>query len=369
MSVQYRPTRLVIETGALENNLQAVAKHLNGAARMMAVVKADAYGHGAITEARLALKNGASMLAVALVEEGILLREAGIRCPILVLGGVSAEGARAAVQYGISQSMYDAGTLEVMQREAKRLNTQALVHLKIDTGMTRVGLRGSGEIGRMLENLKSCSNVAVEGVFTHFADVLGDREYTDRQKALFDSALTQIRQAGFTPLAHAAASTALLTRSDLWYDMVRPGIVLYGAEVNGICPAIRPAQRLTTKPVRLEWVESGQTVGYSRTFRAARKTLVMTLPIGYGDGYPRILSNRASVLVRGRRAPLIGNVCMDMIMADATDIPEVSLEDEVVLMGAQGGQRITPDELAGLAQTIPYEIMLGFTERIPRETE
>jgi len=149
--------------------------------------------------------------------------------------------------------------------------------------------------------------------------------------------------------------------------MVRPGIVLYGSCVPALAKELTWAQTLVTRPVRLQWIAPGDTVGYGRTFTAGRDTLVMTLPIGYGDGYPRILSNRASVLVRGKRAPLIGRVCMDMMMADVTDIPGVDLDDEVVLLGGQGDQRITPDELAELAETIPYEIMLGFAERIPVE--
>ena len=178
--------------------------------------------------------------------------------------------------------------------------------------------------------------------------------------------LARIREAGFSPVAHAAASTAMLNPR-YQHDMVRAGIGLYGSCMPEMGDALRHAQTLTTRPIRIETVQPGDTVGYGRTFRAERKTVVMTLPIGYGDGYPRILSNRADVLVRGMRAPVIGRVCMDMLMADVTDIPGVALEDEVVLMGAQGGERITPDELAERAETIPYEIMLGFLPRIPRE--
>ena len=171
---------------------------------------------------------------------------------------------------------------------------------------------------------------------------------------------------GSAPIAHAAATSAMF-ETELQYDMVRPGIGLYGSCVPEMAGEIENAQTLTTYPIRLQAIAAGDTVGYGRTFTAQRDSLIMTLPIGYGDGYPRLLSNRASVLVKGRRAPLVGRVCMDMVMADVTDIPGVTLSDQVVLMGRQGDERITPDELAELAETIPYEIMLGFSSRIPVE--
>ena len=175
-----------------------------------------------------------------------------------------------------------------------------------------------------------------------------------------------IRGEGFRPVAHAAATSAMLN-PEWQYDMVRPGIGLYGSCLPQLQGELENAQTLVTRPIRIQRIDAGDTVGYGRTFTARRESLIMTLPIGYGDGYPRILGNRASVLVLGKRAPLVGRVCMDMIMADITDIPDVMMDDEVVLMGRQGDERITPDELAELAQTIPYEIMLGFGARVPVE--
>ena len=204
----------------------------------------------------------------------------------------------------------------------------------------------------------------MEGVFTHFCVADTDPAFTEIQRQRFEAGLERVRAAGFAPIAHAAATSAMLNPA-LQYDMVRPGIGLYGTGVPEMAGQLEYAQTLVTRPVRIERIAAGDTVGYGRTFTARRETLVMTLPIGYGGGYPRALSNRASVLVKGRRAPVIGRVCMDMIMADATDIPGVSLEDEVVLLGAQGDERITADELAELAGTIPYEIMLGFGPRVP----
>ncbi|MEG2858730.1 MAG: alanine racemase [Clostridia bacterium] len=362
---QYRPTEITVSLGTLQDNASALKRRLNGKARMMAVIKADAYGHGAVEAAKTAVNAGADALAVALVEEAVELRDAYIRAPILVLGGVTQEGARAAVEEHVALAVFDAATLLAMQKRAEELDTVAHAHIKIDTGMGRVGVRGGAALGKLLEAMADCSRVKCEGVFTHFADP-DDQEYTRWQNAQFNEAVAQVRRAGFRPIAHAAASAAMLMDETLWHDMVRPGIALYGSAVRHLCPELLPAQRLSTKPVRLTWIEPGDFVSYGRLFCAARKTRVMTLPIGYGDGYPRQLSDRASVLVEGRRAPVIGRVCMDMLMCDVTDIPGVTMDTKVVLMGEQGGERITPDELAALTNTIPYEIMLGFSSRIPR---
>lgn len=366
MSAQLRAASLHISGAALAGNMRAVVQHLHGRARAMAVVKADAYGHGLVETARVMLQNGAYALAVALADEGIALREAGIRVPILILGGATPESARAAVQYHLAQALYDPGTLEAMQKEAARLDSVAHAHLKIDTGMTRVGLRGDAQLQRMLAELKRCTRVKPEGIFTHFAAAEEDPDYTSLQNARFCRAIEMVRAEGYHPLAHAAASAALLKDPALWHDMVRPGVVLYGASVCHLLDGLTPAQRLTARPVRLETVPKGESVGYGRTFIAPRETRVMTLPLGYGDGYPRQLGGRASALVRGRRVPVISRVCMDMMMLDVTDVPGACMEDEAVLLGDQGEERITPDELAALCGTIPYEIMLGFSPRLNR---
>ncbi|MBQ9040613.1 MAG: alanine racemase [Clostridia bacterium] len=361
-----RPTIMKISTDAIAANARAIRAHIPERVRMMCVVKADAYGHDSVRTAKKLLNAGADAFAVAIVEEAEALRGAGIDSMILVLGGAGEASLRQAVRAGVSQAVYTPRMLEIMQDEALRCGRRALAHLKIDTGMSRVGVRGEEDLSAMLAWWRRCPEVEMEGVFTHFCVADTDPVFTARQNKRFSEALATVRQAGFSPIAHAAASTAMLDPA-LQYDMVRPGIVLYGSCVPELAKALTWAQTLVTRPIRLQWIAAGDTVGYGRTFTAARDTLVMTLPIGYGDGYPRILSNRASVLVRGKRAPLIGRVCMDMVMADVTDIPSVDLDDEVVLLGGQGDQRITPDELAELAETIPYEIMLGFAERIPVE--
>ena len=359
-----RDTIMKVSLGAIAANAKAIRRRIPARVRMMCVVKADAYGHDAARVARRLASAGADAFAVAIVEEAEALRRAGVEDMILILGGANEESLRQAVRAGASQAVYAPWMLRVLQDEAARCGRRARAHLKIDTGMSRVGVRGEADLEALLACWRDCPDVDMEGMFTHFCVADSDPDFTALQKARFDAALERVRRAGFAPIAHAAASNAMLDPA-LQYDMVRPGIALYGSCVPQMAGELTGAQTLSTRPIRLQWIAAGDTVGYGRTFTARRDTLVMTLPIGYGDGYPRILSNRAPVLVKGRRAPLIGRVCMDMAMADVTDVPGVTLEDEVVLLGAQGSERITADELAELAQTIPYEIMLGFSARVP----
>lgn len=362
-----RPTKMKISMRALLENARQLRARVPEDVKMLCVVKADAYGHGALPLAlRLEQEGLADAFAVAIVEEARQLREGGVRKMIVILGGACEESLREAVRVNASQAVYTPEALQVMEDEACRLNVRARAHLKVDSGMSRIGVRSMDELEALLDKWRACPHVDMEGCFTHFCVADSDEAFTEEQNRRFERMLERIHAAGFAPVVHAAASTAML-KPRYQHDMVRAGIGLYGScmpEMNG---ALQHAQTLTTRPIRIETIQAGDTVGYGRTFRAERETVVMTLPIGYGDGYPRILGGRADVLVRGRRARVVGRVCMDMLMADVTDIPGVTLDDEVVLMGEQAGERITPDELAERAETIPYEIMLGFLPRIPRE--
>ena len=363
-----RPTIMKVSTDAVAHNARLFRSRIPSHVKMMCVIKADAYGHDAVKAAKKLLEAGADAFAVAIVEEAEALRGAGIECPILILGGGGEESLRQAVRCGASQAVYTPGMLDVMQDEAVRCGKPAKAHLKLDTGMSRIGVRDEEDLRAMLAYWRRCPDVTMEGVFTHFCVADTDPVFTNIQKQRFDAGLALIHEAGYHPIAHAAATSAMLNPA-LQYDMVRPGIGLYGTGVPEMEGELRYGQRLTTRPIRIQRIAAGDTVGYGRTFTARRESYIMTLPIGYGDGYPRILSNRASVLVCGQRAPLVGRVCMDMIMADITDIPGVSMDDEVVLMGSQGNEVITPDELAEQAETIPYEIMLGFAARVTREVD
>lgn len=362
-----RPTVMKISLDALIGNARALRERVPQNVRMLCVVKADAYGHGALAYALELERLGiADAFAVAVVEEARELREGGVKGMIVILGGASDESLREAVRLNVSQAVYEPWALDVLEDEARRLGVKAKAHLKVDSGMSRIGIRSMQSLEEFLQLWSRCPDVEMEGCFTHFCAAETDEDFTNEQNEAFERMLDRVRRAGFSPIAHAAASSAMLNPR-YQHDMVRAGIGLYGSCMPEMGDALRYAQTLCTRPVRVERIAAGDTVGYGRMFRAQRETMVMTLPIGYGDGYPRILSNRADVLVRGQRARILGRVCMDMLMADVTDIPGVTTDDEVVLMGRQGDECITPDELAERAETIPYEIMLGFLPRVPRE--
>lgn len=364
-----RPTIMKVSLSRLLENARALRARVPGGAKMMCVVKADAYGHGAVPFALALEAEGlADGFAVAIAEEGLELRKAGVKGMVLVLGDGAEASLRDGVRADLSQAVDSPAALRILADEARQSGKKALAHLKLDTGMSRIGVRTDEELARLLQAWKDTPEVEMEGCFTHFCVADTDPEFTARQNARFDEMLAAVHAAGFAPIAHAAASTAMLDPACA-HDMVRAGIALYGSCMPGLEDVLGGAQTLSTRPSRIETIRAGETVGYGRTFTARRDTRVMTIPIGYGDGYPRILSNRASVLVRGQRAPIIGRVCMDMLMADVTDIPGAAMDDEVVLLGSQGNDRITADELAELAETIPYEIMLGFLPRIPRVVE
>ena len=364
-----RPSIMRISEAALLNNAQAIRSALPQHVKMMCVVKADAYGHGSVQAAKVMLRAGADAFAVAIVEEARQLRAAGILNPILILGGACDDSLREAVLADAAQAVYLPRTLDILQRSAQILGRPARAHLKLDTGMSRIGVRNMADLEQLLSHWRyNCPDVRMEGAFTHLCAVDEDPEFTRSQNVRFNEMLACVRDKGFAPVAHAAASSAMFN-PECQYDMVRAGIGLYGTLVPALKGQLQYAQTLITRPIRIERISAGDTVGYGRNYTAERDTYIMTLPIGYGDGYPRVLSNRAEVLVCGRRAPIVGNVCMDMFMVDITDVPGVTLQSEVVLMGAQGDERITPEELARKANTIPYEIMLGFSARIRKEHE
>lgn len=359
-----RTTEMKISEPALRNNTRIIRESIPESVKLMCVVKANAYGHGSVAAAHAMLKEGADAFAVAISEEAVQLRNSGIARPILVLGGGSDESLAEAAAADASQAVYTSHMLDVLQKTAETLQRPVKAHLKVDTGMSRIGARGVGNVRNIVQYWKKhCPDVQMEGIFTHFCDAETDEAFTDLQNQRFCEAVEYVRSEGFAPVAHAAATSAML-KEKYQHDMVRAGIGLYGTLLPELADKLQYAQELSCYPVRIAEISAGDTVGYGRSFAAERDMRIMTLPVGYGDGYPRILSNRAEVLVCGKRAKIIGNVCMDMLMADITDIPEACMDSEVVLMGAQGNERITPDELAEKAQTIPYEIMLGFSPRV-----
>jgi alanine racemase len=361
-----RPTQVAVDLAAVRHNVAAIRARAPGQA-LCGVVKANAYGHGLVTVGRALARAGVDWLGVALVEEGVLLREAGVTTPILVLGAALAGGYDEIVAHRLTPAIFRADQLEGLARAAR--DGRAGFHLKIDTGMARLGIAPS-EIEAFVDAAARYPSLSIEGVLTHLANAdLEDTETNARQVARFEDALVRLRRRGITPrLVHVANSAGVLTCKEAHTGLVRPGLMLYGLTPLGPrgAPELVPAMRWTTRPVQVKTVPKGTHVSYGGRFTATRDTRLATLPVGYADGYPRALGNVAQVLIRGHRAPVVGSVCMDLCMIDVTDVAGVTPDDEVVLMGAQDGAAVTAYELAGWAGTIPYEIVCGVERRVPR---
>lgn len=342
-------------------------------AQLMAVVKADAYGHGAVETAHVALTNGATALGVAMPEEGARLREAGIRAPILVLGGVEEAGAKADVRFDLAQTVYDVPTVRHLAAAAKkrRDGMPLAVHIKVDSGMGRIGVRDGAALAALLQAVEDAPALRLAGVYTHFATADGqDAAFVGEQHRRFLSMTAPIQEMASSAgiVLHAANSAALLRFPDMHHGMVRAGIAMYvdpGLPENA-SQGLLDAMGWLTRAIHVKEIEAGESVGYGRRFTAREPTRVMTLPVGYADGYHRCIGGRGVALVRGRRAPVIGHVCMDQAMLDVTGIPGASVGDEVVLLGAQGDARITAREMGEWCGMIDYEVVLSPTSRVPR---
>jgi len=377
--VGLRPTVVEVETAALAHNLRLLRARTGPAVRIQAVVKADAYGHGAVPCARAFVAAGADWLGVALVEEGVELRRAGLLVPVCVLSGIATpQDARVLVGYRLTPMVYRVDQLELVAAAARDAGLARYpVHLKLDTGMGRWGALPE-DLPSLMDRLAQLPALELEGLATHFAhadsgdpaELLGPLQ---RFRALEQSLATR----GWSPtLRHQCNSAALLCGGALGLgqgpgEMVRPGIALYGVDPleqagDGAAHPLRPALTLRTRVAHLKSVGAGFAVSYGGTFQTARPSVLATLPIGYADGLPRAASNRAQVLVRGRLAPVVGRVCMDACVVDVTDVPGAALGDEVVLIGAQGGARLAAATLADAAGTISYEILSGLGKRVPR---
>ncbi len=354
-----RPTWVQVDLGAARENVRWLKEKAAGA-RLMAVVKADAYGHGAVPFAKAALAAGASALGVATCEEGIELREGGLTAPILVLGATSEAAAPEAVRHGLTQTVFDTAAVSWLSEAAVRQQREARVHLKIDSGMGRIGVRDVRETDAVLAAIGAADGVTLTGVFTHFATADTDDETFVREQHERFLCLAR-RLAGRPNLTvHAANSAATLRYPFTHHDMVRTGIAMY------VEPGPRPAMRWVTRGVQIKTIGPGDTVSYGRTFTAGRETRVLSLPVGYADGYHRQIGGRGVALVRGRRAPVIGRVCMDQTLLDVTDIPGARAGDEVVLLGAQGDEIITAAQWGSWCGMIDYEAVLSPSGRVPR---
>lgn len=360
-----RPLWAEVDLDAIAHNLSQVRARV-GPSRVLAVVKANAYGHGAVPVAGACLEARASYLGVFCVDEGVQLRRAGITAPVLIMGYCPPWEAGEIVRHRLTASLSSRETAQALAGVARAAGTQAVVHLKVDTGMARHGVLPS-EVGPMAEFLASLPDLRLEGAFTHFATAdEGDKSFTRGQFAAFQQAAESLPAGVFRHVANSAACADL---PGMALDMVRPGICLYGCQPSGnlLRPMdLRPALALKSCVARLHLLPEGETVSYGRTWGAKRATRVALIPCGYADGLPRLVSNAGAVLVRGKRAPIIGRVCMDSCMVDVTDIPGVAVHDEAVFIGRQGEEAVTAEEIADLAGTISYEVLCGITARVPR---
>ncbi|MBC8029116.1 MAG: alanine racemase [Pyrinomonadaceae bacterium] len=376
-----RPTWAEIDRNALAANLQIVKSHVGADVSVMAVVKANAYGHGAVECARRLEAEGADWFGVALPEEGIELRNAGVTKPILCLAGFWEGQAAACLQYKLVPAVYRFDLIEAIDSAARERGEVADVHIKIDTGMGRLGVRFD-EVNDFAGALKRFKNIRVDGLMTHFAaaDEPSCGPLTKDQIRRFEHAVAVFREQGYRPsYRHLSNSAGIFAQPEAsgnsdretGANMVRPGGVLYGLWRDILDPAHRdqefqPVMSLHSRITLLKWVPAGETVGYGCTFEASRKTLVATIPLGYDDGYMRALSNRGHAIIRGVYATVIGRISMDLTLIDVTNVPDVQLDDRVILLGQADGLSITAEELGKIAGTLSYEVTCGVGSRVPR---
>ncbi len=363
MISQY-PVR-TIDLAALRRNVRLLKESLPPETMLMAVVKADAYGHGIVHVSRNVLSEGADWLAVARTDEGAVLREAGITAPILVLGVSLEDELREGIRKGLTLTVCRPETIMRMERYAEEEGCTALMHMKLDTGMGRIGARSEVEIRSVLEALDACRHVRMTGVFTHFADADGTNDdYTIKQKQCFERLLALLPDG---LIRHCANSAAIHRYPELAMDMVRAGISMYGVPPVVTAMPLTPVMDWRTAVTYVKDVQQGECISYGCTYTAAGNMRIATIACGYGDGYHRNASGRAQVLIHGKRADVIGRICMDQLMVDVTDIPSVMPGDEVVLMGVQGDQMISAQELGEWSETIGYEVLLAATDRVHRK--
>ncbi len=370
--MQNRRTWAEIDLDALKENIQNIRKITEKDAMVMAVVKADAYGHGVVECARALLENGADRLAVACVDEAVQLRHAGIQAPVLILGASFPEEAAEIVEYGIMPAVFSYALAECLSEEAVRQNKTVKLHIKIDTGMTRIGYVAGVEDVKIVEEIlriAALPNVEVEGIFTHFAAAdEKEEEYTHLQFSRFMAVCDALEKAGLKiPVRHCANSAAIMMYPQMHLDMVRAGIILYGfypsADVDKTRLPLKRVMTLKTRITRIETPGSQRGVSYGIEYITGQGTKIATVPVGYADGYTRLLNRKAKMIANGKIVPVIGRICMDQCMIDVTNVHNINTGDEVIIFGAD---TVTADDLADMLGTINYEIVCMIAKRVPR---
>ena len=368
-----RPTWAQVDLDALAHNFHVIRERVGADVKILAAVKANAYGHGAVECSIRLQKEGADWFGVALPEEGVELRNAGVTRPILCMGGSWSRQEGLCIQQNLTPVVYRIEVAEALDRSAAAAGKTVDIHIKIDSGMGRLGVR-CDDLPEFCTALKRFQNVRVDGLMTHLAsaDDQAKHEFTENQLQRFQRALTTVREHGFTPThVHAANSAGLFAFPESRFNLVRPGGTLYGftrdvLPANFEHPNLRPVMSLHSRIELLKQVRKGDKLGYGGTFETSRDSVIATIPIGYDDGYRRAFSNKSRVIVRDQFAPVVGRVSMDLTIIDVTDVPGVAVDDQVRLLGSAGSCAITAEDLGELAETISYEITCGISNRVPR---
>jgi len=367
----YRSTWAEISLDAIQHNVKAFKRHIKPQqAKLMAVVKADGYGHGSVEVAKAAIEAGADYLAVAFLDEALVLRNAGIDFPLLVLGYTEPEGVEAAIENDITLTVFTKEVIKQIEHVAEEKKKRAHIHLKIETGMNRIGIRDSEVALELVQSLSS-DYVQLEGAFTHFADADStDATYTRKQFNTFTAVMDYLEKNGVhIPIKHCCNSAGTIQYPNMHLDMVRVGISLYGlypSEHLRRDITLIQAMSFKTKPVLVKTVDAGEPISYGCTFTPKEKSVIATIPVGYADGFSRLLSNRGEVTVHGKRAPIVGRICMDQSMIDVTDVGEVETSDIVTIFGEPSEGYIYMGEVADIIGTIHYEIACLIGKRVPR---
>lgn len=366
-----RPAWAEINLSNLDYNIKQI-KAKAGGREVIGVVKADGYGHGAVEVSRVLLENGVKTLAIATLQEAVTLREAGFTCPIIMLGITPELYADTLLKYDITPVISSYENAAAISEAAKDAGKTVEALVAVDTGMGRIGFLPGDETVEAFKKIGGLSNLKIKGLFSHFATAdEKDKTYAKQQLAHYNDIYEKLKRAGVDiPFRTFANSAAIMEIPAAHFDAVRPGIILYGCypsgEVDKNQLSIKPVMSVKANIVHLKKVPSGFSVSYGRKFTTERESLIATLALGYADGYPRYLSGKGRVIVNGVYAPVVGNICMDQCMVDVTDVPDVKLGDEVVLMGSQGGLTILADEIGEKTGTINYEIVCAFGQRLPK---
>ncbi|WP_069999468.1 alanine racemase [Cellulosilyticum sp. I15G10I2] len=361
-----------VSTSAIRHNYRQIRNIIPSHTEMMAIVKADGYGHGAIEVSGILQQEGVNRFAVAIAAEGEELRHSGIISPILVLGYTPRADIKTLIENDLTQTVFSYDMAKYISDEAVILNKTVNIHIKVDTGMGRIGFFASPQSIEEIKRIADLPNINMEGIFTHFSTAdEEDTTYSKNQWSIFEGFLKELNQVGIDlPTIHAANSAATMCHKYAHLNVVRPGIILYGYYPSGYLQdkviALRPAMTLKSQVVHVKELPEGHYVGYGRKYYTHQKTKIATIPIGYADGYSRRLSNKGRVLIRGEYAQIVGSICMDQFMVDVSHIKDVRVEDEVVIFGKQGNNSIRVEEIAEQLDTINYEIMCMIGKRVPR---